>query len=247
MPHNVDVRDAASEDRAMATPEPVAPSRRLAQAAAAERARLESELAIAEQEVTGLRKRIENVEKQASTIRQRLQLLDQLGATDAKAPSRTARPRLVPPEREPANGWLRGAAIRQAAVRILAASANPHREIHYMNWLELLYEAGYAIPGRDPAATFLTQLGRSPVVVRADQPGTYVLDLKSPMRLRESLMALNEELLALHHGQQTIEQIASARDRRTELISEIARVERNLEEALAAIGFDDSVEQTEQL
>jgi hypothetical protein len=231
----------------MATPEPVAPSRRLARAAAAERARLESELVTAEQEAAGLRKRIEHTEQQASTIRQRLQLLDQLGATDAKVPSRAARPRLVPPETEPANGWLRGAAIRQAAVRILAASHNPHREIHYMNWLEQLYEAGYAIPGRDPAATFLTQLGRSPVVVRADHPGTYLLDPSSSVRLRERLMALNEELLALHHGQQTIEQIASARDRRTELVAEIDRVERNLEEALAMVGFDEPVEQTERL
>lgn len=231
----------------MATPEPVIPSRRLAQAAAAERARLESELARAEQESAGLRKRIDDAERRASAIRTRLQLLDQLGARVTRVPGRAARPRLVPPETEPANGWLRGAAIRQAAVRMLAASPGPNRPIHYTDWLELLYAAGYAIPGRNPAATFLTQLGRSPVVARADKPGTYLLDPAAPVQLRERLMALNEELLALHHGQQVIEEIASARDRRSELITEIARVERNLEEAIDAVGFEEPVEQTEQL
>jgi hypothetical protein len=199
----------------MATPEPVTPSRRLMQAAGAERARLESALVRTEHEAADLRHRAQEAEKRGAAIRQRLKLLDQLGTTEARVGDRRSRPRLVAPDCEPANGWLRGAAIRRAAVHILAASPNPDRPIHYTHWLELLYDAGHAIRGRDPAATFLTQLGRSPVVVRGDQPGSYVIDWKAPIRLRERLMALNEELLALHHGQQTMEQFASARYRRT--------------------------------
>jgi hypothetical protein len=56
-----------------------------------------------------------------------------------------------------------------------------------------------------------------------------------------------EELLALHQGQQMIEQISSARDRRRELITEIARTERYLEEAIVLVGPDETAEQTEHL
>jgi hypothetical protein len=242
----VDVSHLVGKDRTVATPEPIEPSRRLALAAAAQRSRLENELEALENQAAALRRRVATAETRAAAIRQRLQLLDQLG-NEARTPGTVARPRLVPPTTEPANGWLRGAAIRQVAVRLLAGSSGPTQRIHYTDWLDLLRDAGYGIQARDPAATFLTQLSRSPVVMRAVQPGTYVLDFAATARLRERLIALNEELLALHGGQQMIEQIASARDLRRELIVEIARVERSLEEAIGAIGADDAVTQTKQL
>jgi len=231
----------------MATPEPAEPSRRLVQAAAAERMRLAADLERTMQEAAALHERAENLKRRASTIRQRLQLLDQLSSQDEKAPGTAARPQLVPEAAEPMNGWLRGQAIRQAAVQLLTTRTDHSQPIHYMEWLELLQAAGYGIKGRDPAAAFLTQISRSPVVVRADAPGTYRLDLEAPLPLRERLIALNDELLALHHGQQTIEEIASARDRRTELITEITQVERRLEEAVGAVGLAAPTEQTEPL
>jgi hypothetical protein len=231
----------------MATPEPSEPSRRLVQAAAAERMRLTADLERAVQEAAAFRERAESLERRASTIRQRLQLLDQLGGKHAPTPGTAARPQLVPEATEPENGWLRGQAIRQAAVQILTTRADPSQPIHYTEWLELLQAAGFGITGRDPAAAFLTQVSRSPVVVRGDTPGTYRLDMDAPLPLRERLIALNDELLALHHGQQTIEEIATARDRRTELITEITRVERRLEEAVAAVGLTAPTEQTEPL
>jgi hypothetical protein len=238
---------ATGEYRTVATPEPAEPSRRLTQAAAAERVRLETQLGRAVDEAAELRKRVEKAERRASRIRDQIQLLDQLTGPEQRDLGTVARPHLVTPEAEPPNGWLRGAAIRQAAVQILAARTNPSQPIHYTDWLALLHASGYGIQGRDPAAAFLTQIGRSPVVIRADARGTYTLDLDAPVGLRERLIALNEELLALHHGQQTIEEIASARDRRNELITDIARVERSLEEAVGAVGQPTTVEQTERL
>src|SRR4051794_38996413 len=99
----------------MATPEPVTSSPRLVQAASAERGGLESELTRAEQEAPRLGERAEEAEQRAATIRQRLKLLDQLGTAEAGVPARRSRPRLVPPDSGPANGWLRGATIRQTA------------------------------------------------------------------------------------------------------------------------------------
>lgn len=219
----------------MATPEPLEPSRRLLQAATAERNRLLTDLAKIERDADGLRRRLAQTERKAATVRQRLTLLEQLGGeslTDGPLP----RPRLVEEGPEPRNGWLRGSAIRQAAVRLLASTARPAAPIHYAEWLSLLDDAGYGIQSRDPAAAFLTQIGRSPVVVRTEKPGIYTLDLDAPLRLRDRLAQLNDELLALHEGQQTIDAIATTRQRRSDLIAEIGRVERALEEALESVG-----------
>ena len=224
----------------MAVSEPLEPSRRLLQAASAEHARLLNDLAKFERDAETLRRRLSLAEENAARVRQRLTLLEQLGG-DALAPEPPKRPRLVESGAEPAHGWLRGAAIRRAAVRLLASTARPAAPIHYADWLSLLSDAGYGIQSRDPRAAFLTQISRSPVVVRTETAGIYVLDLEAPERLRRRLEQLNDELLALHEGQQTIEAIATTRERRSELVAEISRVERALEEALEAIGaVDDS-------
>jgi hypothetical protein len=49
--------------------------------------------------------------------------------------------------------------------------------IHYRAWYELLLEEGVTATGKDPLATFLTQITRSPVVARvAGASGIYQLD-----------------------------------------------------------------------
>jgi predicted transcriptional regulator len=55
---------------------------------------------------------------------------------------------------------LRGERLREVAVdvlRRLAASGDP---IHYRAWFEELVESGFRVRGRDPLATFLTQVRR---------------------------------------------------------------------------------------
>lgn len=206
----------------------------------AERARLEAELAKAQNGARVLRGQLAEAERQIDVLQTRLRVLDALGVEASGRTDTVRRPRAVPSLPIPPNGWLRGSAIREVAVHLRAASKQPERAIHYTDWLQLLTDAGYGIQGRDPAATFLTQLNRSPVVTRADAPGLYALDLSAPSRLRERLVILNDELLALHQGQQTIEEISSARERRNDLVAEIARTERQLEEALAAVGSDNA-------
>ena len=226
----------------MATPEPVqpSPSRRLQQAAAAERARLHRELDQARRAGDALRTRLAQEEQRQLEIEQRLALLDQLAAAPEELAGRPDGENVVAfpsTASEPPHGHLRGAMIRMVAVRLLAATAEPDAPIHYVDWHRLVTVAGYGVSGRDPLASFLTQISRSPAVVRADQPGHYLLDHDAPERLRNRLDELNDELLSLHNGQQTIEAITSSRERRGELVSEITRVERALEEASEALGL----------
>jgi hypothetical protein len=226
----------------VATPERIESSQRLSRAATAEVARLQKALTRLEEKEAILRRQLAEIETEAQSIRQRLALVGPLAGDREPLARRASDADETVVElsslTEPPHGFLRGAAIRIVAVRLLASTDMAASGIHYVEWLQLLEDAGYGIRSHDPAAAFLTQIGRSPTVARADSPGVYVLDLDAPRRLRSQLESLSQELMALHNGQQTIEAITSTRDRRAQLVTEIGRVERALEEAIESLGND---------
>lgn len=59
---------------------------------------------------------------------------------------------------------LGGQRLREIAVQVLADNRPEGEPIHYKQWFALLREAGYAIAGKDPQATFLASISRSPRV-----------------------------------------------------------------------------------
>ena len=116
---------------------------------------------------------------------------------------------------------LRGPAIRAAAVQALLAAGR--EDLHYREWYDLLVRNGHEVAGKDPLAVFLTQLGRSPVVRRGQRPGHYALDRDAPARLRRRLDRLHREYLQVTRAQ------------RTRVTAEIARTEKQLDEAADAL------------
>lgn len=71
---------------------------------------------------------------------------------------------------------LRGARLQEIAVRVLADHQQPGEAIHYKQWYGLLRAAGYAVGGKDPLASFLAAVSRSPHVQAVGQrSGLYVL------------------------------------------------------------------------
>jgi hypothetical protein len=80
--------------------------------------------------------------------------------------------------------------------------------------------------------------GRSPLVARTRERGVYAIDLDTPRRLREELQHLHQELAGLHEGQQTIDEIATIAARRAELTNRALKIERDLEETVASLGFE---------
>lgn len=74
------------------------------------------------------------------------------------------------------DGVLQGQALREAAVKILAERRGIREPIHYRDWYELLQDLGLRAGGKDPVATFLTQISRSPVVERVEKGGVYQLN-----------------------------------------------------------------------
>ena len=63
-----------------------------------------------------------------------------------------------------AHGALRGQRLQEVAVELLRQKKGVGVQVHYREWFELLGDAGLRVAGRDPVATFLTQIARAPGV-----------------------------------------------------------------------------------
>ena len=232
----------------VATADTWAPSRRMQSAAVAERERVERELRRLAIRESQLAAELEAVRASRAELEQQRNVLDHFADGPARSPGRESHRLRVLPDAEPPtpNGgvapekmtMLRGARIREAAVRALAASSPPDAAVHYRDWFKLLTAQGFMPAGKDPLATFLTQIGRSPVVRRSTSAGMYVLDLEVPQRARARLARLAEELADVRERSPavTVEEIAATRERRTHLTAEMQETERQLEEALRSLG-----------
>jgi hypothetical protein len=72
---------------------------------------------------------------------------------------------------------LRGQQLREAAVEIVARRRKIGEPLHYRDWFKLVLGEGHTVEGKNPLATFLTQVTRSPVVLRhPGPPGVYRVD-----------------------------------------------------------------------
>jgi hypothetical protein len=177
----------------------------------------------------------------------RTQLEEQVGALEhfVSEPPSDAPPRLrvihtgdAPSDPADSGSVLRGARIREVAVQVLNEAGQDQAPIHYKTWFELLSARGFVTAGKDPLATFLTQIGRSPVVRRSTAAGTYSLDVTFVERARREVAILRAELQAATElsPQASVAEIAEARVRRAELSAEVDAIERALEEALRSLG-----------
>src|SRR4051812_45712082 len=54
--------------------------------------------------------------------------------------------------------------LREEAVRVLIEKCGPRKPIHYREWYALVRDEGFSAAGKDPVATFLSQITRSPLV-----------------------------------------------------------------------------------
>jgi chromosome segregation ATPase len=229
----------------MATADPWTPSRRIRSAAAAERERVERELARLTERERRLAQEIDRIKTSRDVLQHELGVLERLAQTSGASRLTQPTKRRLQVVSEPqdtgdaANAvMLRGAQVRETAVRVLAAAGQVDQAVHYRTWFDLLRQRGFLPAGKDPLATFLTQIGRSPVVQRSTEPGVYSLDLGFPDRAASRLGRLQadlEETQALPNGA-TVEELAHARQQREKLQAEIQSLERLLTEARRSLG-----------
>jgi ABC-type phosphate transport system auxiliary subunit len=214
------------------------PSTRLLRAAAAERAELEKHRERILRERDSLRAELARIEDSLAEVDDRRRLLDRLAPTDQAASTDVEK--RPDPNKTQAGVVLRGPAIRETAVRMLADS--PHTEaLHYRKWFELLKDAGYEVAGKDPLAVFLTQVSRSPAVRKTTQAGVYEIDRQVTQRLKAQLDRLHGEIRRLTDNPSSRTDLSEIRAQRSQLTSEINQIEKTLEEATRVL--DPKVDQ----
>jgi len=59
---------------------------------------------------------------------------------------------------------LRGQRLRDVAIQILKNHKGEAVAVHYREWYELVVHQGHRVGGKDPVATFLTQVSRAPEI-----------------------------------------------------------------------------------
>lgn len=230
---------------AMAT-ETWIPSRRIQAAAIAEHERVERELKRLDLRERELAAEIATVQAARAELEHQRNALNHFAHQREPSPAGQRSGRrlraLSEPKKAATNGTmvLKGASIRETAVRVLAAKHEPESPVHYRDWFELLTAQGFIPGGKDPLATFLTQISRSPVVKRTTTAGVYLLDHEFVTRARDRLATLAAQLSDTQEllSDATVEQIAAAREHRARLTAEMHETERQLHEALRALGDD---------
>jgi vacuolar-type H+-ATPase subunit I/STV1 len=231
----------------VATADSWTPSRRMQSAAAAERERVERELLRLSKREDSLAHELDAIREARSALQDELVVLQRLSrdlpAGEIRAADERRRLRVVTDTSQAIEGRevvLRGAQIRETAVRVLASSATS-QAVHYRTWFELLRRAGFVSAGKDPLATFLTQIGRSPVVRRSTAPGMYSLDLHSLERERAHIAQLRAKLAEVGEmpPEATVDDIARIRESRSSINAEIASAERTLGEILRSLDVEE--------
>lgn len=170
--------------RHVAMPEAVRPSAALVRAAEAENERIERALETLNRRREALRGELAQLDRETERLHERRRALalavgHEPEATTAKSAHETR--------------TLRGRALRRVAGNLLWQTEGVN-EIHYREWFERVLAAGFAVGGRDPAASFLTNVRNSPAVVRGTRPGYYRLDPEQRNRLRQELAEVQAEL-----------------------------------------------------
>jgi len=219
-----------SRTRATSGPDVPSVSVRLQGAIAAERQLLERKRdRLAHRRDTVLAE-LKPIEWAIGEIDRRIELLEAL-AQDSQRASATSHAASA----AQAGSWiLRGPAIRETAVKLLAASTATAGPVHYRRVLEIVKDAGYMIAGKEPGAVLLTQLTRSPVIRKAGRPGEYQIDLDAPDRLRARVQLLQAELRWLSDASSG-ESVIATRSDRHRVVAELGEHEKALEEAIRCL------------
>jgi hypothetical protein len=157
----------------MATSTP--PHTSLVRAAAAEEERVDRALERLSHRRDTLAAELADLESQMGELAERRRLLAMLvdGPSASGEGERAAA--VVSPAPRAGVTAVRGRELRRVAAQLLWRTSG-EGEVHYREWFERLLADGYAVGGRDPVASFLTNVRDSPAVVRGDRPGYYRLD-----------------------------------------------------------------------
>ncbi|HET6505639.1 MAG TPA: hypothetical protein VFG42_02510 [Baekduia sp.] len=225
----------------MATSTP--PHASLVRAAAAEEERVDRALQRLAHRRDTLAAELSDLETQMGELHERRRLLAMLVDGPEAAEGLAASASAVPSPRAGVTA-VRGRELRRVAARLLWETSGDG-EVHYREWFERLLAAGYAVGGRDPLASFLTNVRDSPAVVRGAQPGFYRLD---PSRRAALAARIDEQLAIVEDLERALadaralgddDRVETLRAERRAATAARRRLEAQAEELAAVFGEDD--------
>jgi hypothetical protein len=210
------------------TPE-LQPSNGLRRAAGHERERIRRAQGRLAERRASLQEELARIEREIESLEQRATLLDQLTGEEG-ALLVGAGASIAAGEGGPRT--LRGRPLREQAARLLYLRHGAGQLVHYRQWFDELLAEGWDISGKDPLASFLTNVTRAPLVERGEAPGTYQLDLSRADAYRQRLAEQQAELRDLMTLlSQEVNPAEHLREHRTRLLASV----RHLEAAVAEI------------
>jgi DNA repair exonuclease SbcCD ATPase subunit len=190
----------------MATP--ASPSAALVRTARSEIERIDRAIATIEQRRAALLGQLAGLDAEAEGYARRRSLLEELVYVERAVPTSA----IATPEARTPRRAIKGAELRRVAGRLLWATQRGG-EIHYREWFERVIAEGYAIGGKDPVASFLTNIRDSPAVIRGSTQGHYRLDQGALDGVARQIEETQAELADV---EQSIERAyASAAEQRT--------------------------------
>jgi chromosome segregation ATPase len=195
--------------------------------------RVQRQISTIEQRRDALRAQVADVEAELESHLRRKQLLEELVFVEQAEPVTDAADRT---RARPVRRAIKGAELRRAAGRQLW-DAQGEQEVHYREWFERLIAAGYAIGGKDPLASFLTNIRDSPAVARGSRQGYYKLDPDSAAPLEQQLSEVQAELADVERSidlayanVEPSARIEALREHRSHLRQTAKRLEAKLDE-----------------
>lgn len=223
------------------------PSASLIRAVQGEDARLERALEVLDHRRAALHAELAQLDAQRRALQGRRKLLAEVAGVE------------IPDAHESgvvAHTQLKGRELRRVAGQLLW-TLQQDREIHYREWFEHVLAAGYAVGGKDPAASFLTNVRDSPAVERGSTPGSYRLDPGARDRVRQAIGEIRAELADVQQrlaatraappsdiGERDVESLERLRSHRHELKTQLRRLELEADEVAAILGEDSEDRRT---
>jgi septal ring factor EnvC (AmiA/AmiB activator) len=192
----------------------------LRRAARHEHARITAERDRIRERVAQIESELESLERVDGELADQVRLLEQVISTELGA---------MPSSEQVV---LRGARLREEALRVLVSRVGIREPIFYRDWYRLVRDAGFVVLAKRPEAAFLTTVTRSPLVARAGNSGTYYIEPSVVDDLRQELLERQAELRDLESHLATRQPGASPLQRhRLNLMATIRRLERQVAEA----------------
>jgi len=206
-----------------------------------------------EQRRAALLGQLAELDAEAQGYARRRSLLEELVYVEEALPT----PPATAPEVRTPMRVIKGAELRRVAGRLLWTSQRED-EIHYREWFERVLAEGYAIGGKDPVASFLTNIRDSPAVVRGSTQGYYRLDrsglAKTSQQLGETqaeLVDVERSIKRAYAGGDNQSSIRGLREHRDNLKQAMKRLEGKMhelhyifDEETAGAGADVGVAET---